>query len=197
MIAINRGELKAELLRKCIHLFIALVPVLAAVSLSHTALLLMGGILFYTCAESLRFLGFSLPFISSVTSVVLRKYEHGRFALSPVTLGLGALLALLLFPPQAAAAAIYVLAFGDSASAIIGRFLGRIRPAFLSGKSLEGVMACFAAAALCTYLVFRDWRTALAVGFVSLVIDALPIGDYDNLLLPIAAGFVAFIFTIV
>jgi len=80
----------------------------------------MGGILFYTCAESLRFLGFSLPVVSSLTAAVLRKKEQGRFALAPVTLGLGALLALLFFPPLPAAAAIYALAFGDSASLLIG-----------------------------------------------------------------------------
>jgi len=188
------GELKAELLRKSIHMLIALVPALAAIDRPHTVLLLMGATLFYTCAESLRFLGFKAPFVSAVTAAVLRRYEQGRFALSPVTLGLGALLTLLIFPPLPAAAAIYALAFGDSASALIGRFLGRLRPAFLSGKSIEGVMACFCAAAICGYLVFRDWRAGLAIGFASLVVDILPIGDYDNLLLPTAAGFASLVF---
>ena len=195
MSAISRRDLKAEFLRKGIHLLIAFVPALAAWNFSHTALFLMGGILFYTCAESLRFLGFSPPFISTVTAAVLRRKERGHFALAPVTLGLGALLALLLFPPLPAAAAIYALAFGDSASALIGRFLGRIRPAFLLGKSLEGLIAGFAAAALGGYLVFHDWRAALAVGLASFVVDVLPLGDFDNLLLPIAAGFAALIFT--
>ena len=182
------GEFRTELARKCIHLFIALAPALAAVNRSNTALLLMGGVLFYTCAESLRFLGFSPPLISSVTVAVSRKDKHGQFALAPVTLGLGALLSLLLFPQNAASAAIYALAFGDSASALVGRFLGHVRPAFLSGKSLEGIMACFAAAAISAYFVFHDWRTALAVGFASLLIDTLPLGDFDNLLMPMAAG---------
>ena len=188
------GELKAELARKCIHLLIALVPALASLDLSNTALLLMGGILFYTCAESLRFLGFSLPLISSVTAAVARKRELGHFALGPVTLGLGALLALLLFRPEAASAAIYALAFGDSASTIIGRFLGRIRPAFLQGKSIEGSLACFAAAALAVFFVFHDWKPALAVGLASFIVDILPLDDFDNLLLPLAAGLAAMAF---
>ena len=189
------GELKAEIGRKAIHLLIALVPTIAALidktGPSNTALLLMAGVLIYTGAESMRFLGFSLPLISSVTSVVLRRREQGRFALAPVTLGLGALLALILFPPQAAATAIYALAFGDSAASLIGKGLGRIRPAFLSGKSIEGCLACFAASALAAFLVFHDWKIAAAVGAASMVVDSLPFHEFDNLLLPLTAGLAA------
>jgi len=188
--------MKAELVRKCIHILIALVPGLAAMNLSHTALLLMGGILFYTWAEGMRFVGFSTPFISSVTKAVLRKREQDCFALGPVTLGLGALLVLLLFPPKAAAIAIYVLAFGDSAATLVGKFFGRIRPAFLAGKSIEGSLTCFAASTLCGFLVCGDLKIALAAGIVSMVVEALPLGDFDNLLLPVATGLIVWIFTI-
>jgi dolichol kinase len=189
-----RVELGTELLRKCIHMLIALVPSLAAIDRSNAALLLMAGVFFYFCAESLRFLGFSLPLISSVTRAVSRKREFGHFTLAPVTLGLGALLAIIIFPPPAAAAAIYALAFGDSVSTITGKFLGRLRPAFLSGKSIEGSLACFTVSALAAYLVFFDTKTALTVGFASLLVDALPIREFDNILLPLAAGFVAMVF---
>lgn len=188
------GVLRAELARKVLHLLIALVPSLAALSRSHTALLLMVGILIYTCAESLRFLGFSPPFVSSVTAAVSRKREQGHFVLGPVTLGLGALLPLLLFPPPVAALAVYVLAFADSASTIVGKFLGRLRPAFLSGKSLEGILACFAAAALTGFLLFHDWRLAAAAGLASMLVDVFPIKDFDNLVLPLAAGFTVLVF---
>ena len=181
-------ELRAELTRKGFHLLIAVVPTLAALNRSHTALLLMAGILFYALAESLRFLGFSPPLISSVTRTVLRKREQGRFVMAPITLGLGALLALLVFPPPVASAAIYALAFGDSASCLVGKFLGRLRPGFLAGKSVEGSLTCLAVSAIAAFTVFRDWKTAMAVGFASMLIDALPLEDYDNLLLPLAAG---------
>jgi dolichol kinase len=188
------AELGAELLRKCIHTLIALVPTLAALDRSNTALLLMAGVLFYFCAESFRFLGFSLPLVSSVTRTVSRKREQGHFTLAPATLGLGALLAVSVFPPPAAAAAIYALAFGDSASTIAGKFMGRLRPAFLAGKSIEGSLACFAVSALAGYFVFNDPKTALAVGFASLLVDALPIREFDNIFLPLAAGFAALVF---
>ena len=187
-------RLDAELARKGIHLLIALVPLLSALNRSNTALLLMAGILFYTLAESFRFLGFSLPFISSITKAVLRRREQGRFALAPVTLGLGALLALLIFPAPVASAAIYALAFGDSAGSLIGKFLGRLRPAFLAGKSIEGSFACLAVSAAAAFLVFRDWRPAIATGLASLVVDILPLNDYDNIVMPLAAGLAALVF---
>jgi len=187
-------ELKAELSRKGIHILIAMVPCLAAINLSNTALFLMGGVLFYTLAESMRFLGFSMPLISTVTEAVLRRREQGRFALAPIRLGRGALLALLLFPPMVAAAAIYALAFGDGISSLVGKFLGRIRPAFFAGKSLEGYLACFAASFLTSFMVFQEWKPALAVGLGSLLADALPLKDFDNLVFPLATGLCALAF---
>jgi dolichol kinase len=185
----NFEELKSELLRKGIHLTIAFVPSLAALNRSHTALLLLGGIFLFVCAESLRFLGFSPPLVSSITGAALRKTEEGHFTFAPITLGLGALLSLILFPPQAAAAAIYALAFGDSASSLVGKFLGKRHPAILAGKSLEGCLACFITASLAGFLVFNDWEKAAFVGLASMLVDILPIEDFDNLLMPLAAGF--------
>jgi len=183
--------MEAELKRKGIHILIALVPFLAAWNLSHTALLLMGGVFFYACVEFLRFLGFSPPFVSSIAKSVLREREKGRFALGPVTLGFGALFTILLFPPQAAAAAVYILAFGDSAATLAGKSLGRLRPAFMRGKSVEGSLACFAVSAAACFFVFGDWRIAVATGLVSMAVEALPAKEFDNILLPLAAALAA------
>ena len=183
--------MKSELARKALHILIAFVPALAAVSLSHTALLLMVGLLLYCSAESVRYLGFSPPVISSITRYVLRKREEGHFALGPVTLGLGALLSLLLFPPKAAALAVYVMAFADCSAGLIGQFLVRHRPAFMLGKSVEGTLAGFAAAALLGFLLFQDLKITLAAGVISVLVDLLPLGDFDNLFLPLAVGLVA------
>lgn len=187
----REGEFAAELARKSIHVLIAFVPSLALLDRSHTALLLMGGIFFYFWAESMRFLGFQLPLVSRITELVSRKREFGHFVLGPVTLGLGALLSILFFPPKVAALAIYALAFGDGISSLVGKFLGRLRPAFLAGKSLEGSIACFAATFLTAFFVSGKWETALAVGLVSTITDALPIREFDNILLPLAAGLAA------
>lgn len=182
--------MKSELIRKGIHISIALAPWLASMNRSHTALFLMAGVFFYTCFEFLRFVGFSPPFVSSVTRKVLRarEREQARFEVGPITLGLGALFAIILFSPPVATAAIYALAFGDSAAILVGKFLGRIRPAFLRGKSIEGSLACFVVTTVTCFLVLPDWRIAVVTGFTAMLVETFSIRNVDNLLLPLAAG---------
>jgi len=187
---------RAELLRKSIHCLIALVPLLASFDYQNTALLLIIGIFIYTTLESLRYLGFYPPFIASITTTVLRKREQGHFALAPVTLGLGALLSLILFSPTVSAISIYVLAFGDTAGTMAGKFIGRIRPKILLGKSIEGSIACFTASSLAAYMVIQNWQIAVIAGITAFFIDMLPLGDMDNILMPLAAGFACLYFTV-
>jgi dolichol kinase len=113
----------------------------------------------------------------------------GRFVMGPVTLGLGALLALLLYPSPAASIAIYALAFGDGLASLIGKFFGRLRPVFLRGKSVEGSLTCLAVVFLAAYRVSADIRVALIASFTAMTVDALPLDDYDNLAMPVIVGF--------
>lgn len=114
--------------------------------------------------------------------------DMGRFVLGPVTLGAGAVLALLLFPLPVATAGIFALAFGDGFASLAGRLFGRIRPAFLLGKSVEGSLACFAATGLSVYLVSQNHLVALVAAFVATAVEALPLEDYDNIALPLVVG---------
>jgi dolichol kinase len=182
-------ELRAELIRKPIHFLIALAPGMAALNRPLTEALLMAGTMFYTCVECLRLSGTPVPFISSLTAMVSRPRDRGRFVLGPVTLGLGALLALLFYPSPAASIAIYALAFGDGFASFIGTYFGRIRPSFLAGKSLEGSLACFTAVFISAYLVSMDYRTAGAAALIAALTEALPLEDYDNIIIPLTVGF--------
>ncbi|MDR1443983.1 MAG: phosphatidate cytidylyltransferase [Treponema sp.] len=183
-------EFRSEILRKSIHFLIGLSPLLAALSYPVTVILLSAGILGYVQMESLRLAGFKVPVVSNLTSMASRSRDRGRFVLGPVTLGLGALLALVLYPTPAASIAIYALAFGDGFASLVGRFFGRIRPSFLRGKSLEGSLACFTAVLAAAYQVSRDFRLALIAAFAATVTEALPLEDYDNLALPLVVGLV-------
>ncbi|GHV63392.1 phosphatidate cytidylyltransferase [Spirochaetia bacterium] len=184
----NLREFKTEILRKSIHFLIALSPLMAAVNRPATALILAAGILGYTGMEMLRLAGVKVPFISSITNMASRSQDMGHFVMGPVTLGLGALLALLLYPAPAAAIAIYALAFGDGFASLVGKLFGRLRPAFLCGKSIEGSLACFIAVFISAYRVSFDYRTALVAALTAAAVEALPLNDYDNIALPIAAG---------
>jgi dolichol kinase len=182
------SELKTEVVRKSIHFLIALVPSMAAVNRQFTVLILMIGTLGYTFMEYLRFSGVKVPVISSITSIASRTRDAGRFVMGPVTLGLGALLALLLYPSPVATIAIYALAFGDGFASLIGKFFGRLRPAFLMGKSIEGSLACFTAVLISAYAVSGSTRIAIIAAFTAMVVEALPLEDYDNLALPVTVG---------
>ena len=183
------SELKAEIVRKSIHFLIALAPSMAAINRPFTVLFLMFGTLGYAFMEYLRLSGVKIPVISSVTSVASRSRDAGRFVMGPVTLGLGALLALLLYPSPVASIAIYALAFGDGFASLVGKFLGKRRPAFLFGKSIEGCLACFTAVLVSAYAVSGNMRVAITAAFTAMVVEALPLEDYDNLALPVTVGF--------
>ncbi|MDR0503374.1 MAG: phosphatidate cytidylyltransferase [Treponema sp.] len=183
-------EIKTEIVRKSIHFLIALSPSMAAINRPFTVILLMVGTLGYTFMEYLRLYGVNVPVISSLTNMASRSRDMGRFVIGPVTLGLGALLALLLYPSPVAAIAIYALAFGDGFASLVGKVFGRYRPAFLCGKSVEGSLACFAAVLISAYMVCGSIRIALAAAFTAMIIEALPLEDYDNLALPVTVGLV-------
>lgn len=182
-------EIKTEVVRKSIHFLIALSPGMAAVNRPVTMMLLGLGTLCYAYLESLRCSGVGVPIISSLTTLASRTRDRGRFVLGPVTLGLGALLALLLYPSPAASIAIYALAFGDGLASLVGKFFGQIRPAFLKGKSIEGSFACFAAVFIGAYQVSYSHKAAFIAAAVATVAEALPLKDYDNLVIPLAVGF--------
>ncbi|GHU08461.1 phosphatidate cytidylyltransferase [Spirochaetia bacterium] len=183
------SELKTELVRKSIHFLIALTPSIASLNRPLTVALLMAGTLFYAGAESLRLSGTTVPLISQITNMASRSRDRGRFVLGPVTLGLGAMLALLLYPSPAASIAIYAMAFGDGLAGLVGKFFGRIRPAIMLGKSVEGSLACFIAVFTAAYAVTSSYRIAFTAAFTATLTEALPLRDYDNLVLPLITGF--------
>jgi dolichol kinase len=183
------NEVKTEIIRKSIHFLIALSPLMASVNRVFTVVFLMAGTLLYANMEALRLSGITVPFISSLTAVASRSRDKGRFVLGPVTLGLGALMALLLYPSPAASIAIYALAFGDGFASLVGKLFGRTRPSFLCGKSLEGSLACLTAVFIASWQVSRNIHISLVAAFTAALAEALPLEDMDNLLIPIAVGF--------
>jgi len=186
--AVILAEAKTELVRKTIHFLIALSPGMAAINYPLTVLALMTGVLGYAIMEQLRLAGVEVPLVSSLTSMASRSRDIGNFVLGPVTLGIGALLTLLLFPLPAACIGIYALAFGDGFAGLIGKLFGKNRPAFLFGKSIEGSLACFTATFISAYLVSQNYSVSLTAAFTATAVEALPLEDYDNIALPLIVG---------
>jgi len=182
------GELKTEIVRKSIHFLIALSPLMAAINRPLTVLFLITGTLGYTLMEYMRLSGVKVPVISSLTSMSSRSRDMGRFVMGPVTLGFGALLALLLYPSPVASIAIYALAFGDGFASLVGKFFGKWRPAIMCGKSVEGSFACFAAVFISAFAVSHSINIALLAAFTATVVEALPLADFDNMAIPVTVG---------
>lgn len=185
------AEIETEFLRKGIHLLIATVPVLASIDPSATFALLAAGTLFYSYAELQRRAGVSIAFISTVTSAAARERDRDRFVLGPVTLAIGAMLALLLYPEPAASIAIYALAFGDGLSSIVGKLVGRTRIPFTGGKTLAGSFTCFVAVFVIAFRMTGRPLPSLLVAFGATLLEALPTKDLDNIILPVGTGFIA------
>ena len=198
LIVMCSGEVKTEIIRKSIHCLIALVPLMASINRAFTLVFLVIGILGYAIMETLRVKGVKVPVISSLTSLAARSPDTARFEMGPVTLGLGALLALLLFSqgncsPEdlspAASIAIFALAFGDGAAGLAGKAFGRLRPPCMFGKSVEGSLACFFTVLIISWLALKSIFPALVAACIAALIEALPLNEFDNLVLPLAVGF--------
>jgi dolichol kinase len=187
------AEVHTELIRKSIHMLIAFVPLLAAlVGRGPTLALLAGGVVFYTYTEIQRGRGYSVPFITGITTAAARHEDlHGKIILGPITLGIGAMAALILYPQTASIVAIYALAFGDSVSSIIGKAAGRIHLGCLRHKTLEGSLACFLAVFFIASRMSASLSGSCLIALTATVLEAVPVRDLDNILMPMGSGFVA------
>ena len=184
-------ELLVEVFRKTIHLSSALTVVFAERWYTPTVIGIIGISILYCISEFLRMHGHELYLITNITRYASRKRDKGRFVLGPLTLAGGVLAALLLFPIHTAKIAIFALAFGDGLASLVGKRFGKIRLAFFKNKTVAGSLTCFAAVFLSTFAVSGNFWKSLILGLAGAGIEMLPLKDYDNLLIPIAIGFLA------
>jgi phytol kinase len=190
------GHIRTEVIRKTLHFSIAATPSLAFMfGVQATVIVLAAGVLFYALSELYRGLGVTVPIVSRLTEMAMRSRDKAQFVLGPITLGLGAMLALQLYPQPAASIAIYALAFGDGLSSLVGKLFGTIRLPFTGGKSLEGSLACLLAVFISGLLLVPSFsiQSLTIIALAATILEALPTKDFDNLILPIGTGLVAFL----
>ncbi|HUI69562.1 MAG TPA: phosphatidate cytidylyltransferase [Spirochaetia bacterium] len=185
------ARIQGEFVRKSLHLLIAVVPVLAAANLPATLALLAFGTLFYAFAESSRRHGNPILVVSDLTVIASRERDQAGFVLGPVTLGLGAMISLLLYPDPAASIAIYALAFGDGLAALVGRAIGGPKIPLLQGKTFSGSFACFAAVFAIAFSLSHRPAESLVIAAVATVLEGIPTGNFDNIIIPFGVGMVA------
>ncbi len=183
--------LKKEFFRKTIHLGTAFVPILLHFYRNPILILLACAGVLYIIAEFLRYKGHEIPLISDITAAAARKRDENRFVLGPVTLVAGVLTAALLWEEKASAVGILALAFGDGLASLAGKTFGQITVPLTHGKTAEGSLTCFAAIFLSSFVVCQNTMVSLTVASVGMLIEVLPLKDFDNLLIPILLGGIA------
>ena len=177
-----------ELFRKIIHICSSFVPFFLKIIYWPTiALLILAGVSYSVC-EILRLKGIEIPLISRVTEIAARKRDENKFVLGPVTLVIGILLAALILPLNCAKVGIYALAFGDGLASLVGKVFGKITIPGCKGKTVAGSLACFTAVFISTFVVCGNCLISLIIRTVAMLIEVLPLADFDNIIIPIAIG---------
>jgi dolichol kinase len=181
-----------EIKRKVVHLATLIIPVGYALTSEETVILfLVPFFLALLLVDLLRLLhpGMASLFQKYFFGKVLREEEKPTF-MGATYFIFSTILTILLFPKSIAIASIFVLILADTAAALVGRWIGKIR---IFGKTLEG-----SAAFLLTSLVIvwispnlnRFSGSLAALG--ATVVEILPVRVNDNLTIPLVAGAIMF-----
>lgn len=187
-------SLYKEIFRKSIHLCAAFVPFFLARFYGATMTLLVLAGVGYTLCQILALRGISIPLISDITDMAARARDKGKFVLGPLTLVIGIFLSALLWEQKAAAAGILALAFGDGLASLAGKIFGNLHIPHTGGKTCAGSLVCFLAIFISTFCVLQNAEAALCLAVSGMLIEILPLKDFDNILIPVALGAIVHFF---
>ena len=129
--------------------------------------------------------------LAKITAVAARRRDENKFVKGPITLVLGIIGCALLWHSQATAIGIYALAFGDGFASLFGKLFGRVHIPWTKGKTVVGSLVCFFAVFVSSFLVCHNTLYAYMLAFIAMIIEVLPLGDFDNILIPIIVGGIA------
>ena len=181
-----------EIRRKMVHLATLIIPAGYALTSQETTLI------------------FVIPLFLGLLAVdLLRHYHSGMAALfnrfffgrvlreeeKPTLMGstyflFSTILAVLLFPKPIAITSLLILILSDTAAALVGKAIGRVR---IFGKTLEGSAAFFVTSLLIVWFfpnLNRFSGTLAALG--GTLIELVPIRLNDNLSIPLVTGAIMF-----
>ena len=182
------NDLYKEFFRKSIHMCTAFIPFLLKYFYTPVIVLLcLAGVL-YTASQFLARHGIRIPVVSLITDTAARKRDEGRFVLGPLTLVTGIVAAALLWCPQAAAVGILALAFGDGLASLAGKLFGTVHIPGTGGKTVAGSLVCMVAIYCESIFVLGNAWYSILLSFAGMLIEVLPLKDFDNVLIPVLIG---------
>ena len=188
----SKGTLaKNDILRSAIHLTGFTIPFICTYFLNRylTALLILLVTLIYAISELARITGTRFPVFTSITEWASVKLELYEFATAPIFYAFGMILSLLLFPPSVGYASIATLTLGDGFASLLGKKFGKTRYPFNKAKALEGSLFGLTFAFLGATL-FLDPVRAFIAAITGMLTECLPLPINDNLVVPLASGFI-------
>jgi dolichol kinase len=181
--------LRAEMIRKGIHLFALVIPIGYSLVTFPTAIAwLLASALVAIIIDISRFRQWRLwSWVSWLLTPIIREHEvKGGFTGASYILTTS-LICVLLFPKTIAIAAIVFIIIGDTAAAMIGRLYGQHK--LIGKKSVEGSAACFVSVILVSFLIpGLPWQAAIIGAFTATVVEALSGKFDDNMTVPIISG---------
>jgi dolichol kinase len=183
---------KVEILRKIVHLSTLVIPVGYALTSEETAILFL--IPFFIALLVVDLLrqfhaGMASLFQKYFFGRVLREEEKSAFMGSTYFI-FSTILTILLFPKPIAIASLFILILSDTAAALIGKGIGRVK---VFGKTVEGSMAFLITSLLIVWIyphLNRLSGSLAALG--ATLVEVLPIKLNDNLSIPLVAGAIMF-----
>jgi dolichol kinase len=121
------------------------------------------------------------------TGLLLREHEHRRWS-GATWLLLSFFLCALLFESRTAIAAMWAVAVGDAAAAIVGRTIGRHRIGH-SAKTIEGSIACAAITSVGAFMIASLGPLPSMVAGIAAALGEWPAGPLDdNMRIGLAVG---------
>ena len=183
---------RVEVTRKIVHLITLAVPIGYTKMSEETVLTIVIPL----------FLGFLsvdlLRHYHSGMASLFRKYFFGKVLREeekPTLMGstyflFSTLLVILLFPKSIAITSLLILSISDTAAALVGKGIGKIR---IFKKTLEGTGAFFITSLLIVWVYpGLDRLSGSLAAFGATVVEILPIQLDDNLTIPLVAGAIMF-----
>jgi len=179
-------KIQQEIKRKSLHLLTLLSPLLYNVLPYNTSLIISASLVIIDLiAETIRLLYPSVNrLILKIFEGTYREKEKENVSTLIWTLS-GTFLTIFLFSENknVVTLSLLYLSLGDTVAALVGVKFGKIRLGS-RGKSLEGSLAFFLIAFLCS-LFFVKIEYAFISAFLGAAIEFLPLPIDDNFVLPI------------
>jgi dolichol kinase len=184
-------SLLPEIRRKAIHLSFILVPLIYLYDVLPKRVIVRGllaAVLVSLVFELVRMHDARVRLLLSRFFRDLVRRHESKQLLGSTYLLLAAVLTIELFSKEVAVAALGALVLGDSAAALVGKTMGRVR---ILGKTLEGSVACFAVSFLFAWGVvgLPAWLAASGA-LTATLFELLPVPLDDNFRIPLSAGYV-------